>query len=242
MKKMILGLALAAFAVTGASAQRIVNNPDNKPFWGVRASLDITCPTDVTYKYKSSKEKMDLMDNGCGFSVGAVYNLPIVANFYFEPGVSFFYNTWKWNDKGYFDDLDGIDLKHNSIRQSGLRIPLNLGYHFDFTDDFKVSIFTGPQLEVGFHCDSYVTAEAKVGGTTLESHEAYSLYKDNDGTKFNRFNVDWNIGVGFTYQKFYLGVTGSLGLTNMLHVKDLDDDEKEYFHKNTVGIALGYNF
>lgn len=244
MKKLVFGLALAALAATGANAQRVINNPDNKPFWGVRASLDISCPTDVTYKYKGDKESEKVFGNGTGFSIGAVYNLPIVANFYFEPGVSLFYNTWKWNEGDLLDDIDGVDLKHNSLRQTGMRIPLNLGYHFDFTDDFKVSIFTGPQLELGFHCDSYVTAEAKVGGKTFESHNAYSMYKDYDdeGPALNRFNMAWNIGVGFTYQKFYLGVTGSLGMTHLVHTQDLDKDESVTSHMNTVGIALGYNF
>lgn len=243
MKKLVFILALAALAATGANAQRIVNNPDNKPFWGIRASLDISCPTDVTYKAGSLKMTEDPFGNGTGFSVGAIYNLPIVANFYFEPGVSFFYNTWKWNDDA-LDVVKGVKLKHNSLRQSGIRIPLNLGYHFDFTDDFKVSIFTGPQLEVGFHCDSYVTAEASVGNLSTEAHETYSMYKDydDDGPAFNRFQAYWNIGVGFTYQKFYLGVTGSLGMTNLVHSQDLDKDESVKSHINRCSIALGYNF
>ena len=72
MKKLIFGLALAAFAVTGASAQRIVNNPDNKPFWGVRASLDVSCPTKATYKVGDNKASESIFKNGVGVSVGAV--------------------------------------------------------------------------------------------------------------------------------------------------------------------------
>ena len=45
MKKLLFSLSIAALAATGANAQRIINNPDNKPFWGIRASLDISNPT-----------------------------------------------------------------------------------------------------------------------------------------------------------------------------------------------------
>lgn len=233
MKKLIFGLALAAFAVTGASAQRIVNNPDNKPFWGVRASLDVSCPTKATYKSGDYKESESVFKNGVGVSVGAIYHLPIVANFYFEPGASLFYNTWA-------NKLDGEDSKyinHNSYRQTGIRIPLNLGYHFDFTDDFKVSVFTGPQLQVGFSCDNYVGAKVE----NVEYHEAPSMYSGDEG--FNRFNASWNIGVGFTYSKFYLGITGSLEMTNMMRYKKEKGEDYSYTaHMNTLGIALGYNF
>lgn len=235
MKKLAIALAVVAMAAGSASAQRVVNNPDNKPFWGVRASLDISCPTKVTYKEDGYKESEKLYKNGVGFSVGAIYNLPIVANFYFEPGVSFFYNTWKNNLDALDEDIKD-HINHNSFRQTGIRIPLNLGYHFDFTDDFKVSVFTGPQLQVGFSCDNYVGA--KVGDT--EVHEAPSMYSGDEG--FNRFNMSWNVGVGFTYQHIYLGVTGSMEMTNMIRIKDKPDDYKVTGHMNTVGIALGYNF
>lgn len=233
MKKLIFGLALAAFAVTGASAQRIVNNPDNKPFWGVRASLDVSCPTKATYKSGDFKESESLFKNGVGVSVGAIYHLPIVANFYFEPGASLFYNTWA----NKLDDEDSKYINHNSFRQTGIRIPLNLGYHFDFTDDFKVSVFTGPQLQVGFSCDNYVGAKVE----NVEYHEAPSMYSGDEG--FNRFNASWNIGVGFTYSKFYLGITGSLEMTNMMRYKKEKGEDWSYTaHMNTLGIALGYNF
>lgn len=233
MKKLVFGLALAALAVSGASAQRIVNNPDNKPFWGVRASLDVSCPTKATLKSGDFKESESVFKNGVGVSVGAVYHLPIVANFYFEPGASLFYNTWA----NKLDSDEEKYINHNSYRQTGIRIPLNLGYHFDFTDDFKVSVFTGPQLQVGFSCDQYVGAKYE----NVEYHEAPSMYSGDYG--FNRFNASWNIGVGFTYQKFYLGITGSLEMTNMMRYKKESGEDYSYTaHMNTLGIALGYNF
>ncbi len=55
----------------------------------------------------------------------------------------------------------------------------------------------------------------------------------------NRFQAYWNIGVGFTYRKFYLGVTGQLGMTDFVH-NEKGEDVKS--HTNRCSIALGYNF
>lgn len=247
MKKLALVALFAASTIAMGNAQNVLNNPDNKPFWGVRASFDVSMPSKVTYEFDGEKEKSKDMKNGVGFSVGAIYNLPIVANFYFEPGVSLFYNTFKQNDDFIKDEIDlpgvDLDIKHNSFRQFGMRIPLNLGYHFDFTDQFKLSVFTGPMLQVGFSCDNYQTIEAKAMGQTLKAHSAASAYKKYDGVQlFNRFDCAWNVGVGFTYDKYYLGVSGAFGMCNMINKSVYDGDEKVKANMNTLQVTLGYNF
>ena len=51
-----------------------------------------------------------------------------------------------------------------------------------------------------------------------------------------RVDVLWGIGAGVTYQKFYVGVSGSLGMCNMM------DESDTKFHENRVSFTLGYNF
>lgn len=70
--------------------------------------------------------------------MGIIYNGPVVANFYLEFGLKFYYNTYS---EEYGD---------SSIRRTGMRIPLMAGYHFDFSDSFRFYLFTGPELEIGF--------------------------------------------------------------------------------------------
>lgn len=243
MKKFVSAVIIAATAFSGVQAQRIVNNPDNKGFWGVRASFDVSMPTKLSYD--GTKESERTFQNGVGFSVGAIYNLPIVANFYFEPGISFFYNTFKQNanflEEEFEDSPVGFDIKHNSYRQFGMRIPLNLGYHFDFTDNLKVAIFTGPMLQVGFSCDAYQTVELSAAGVKQTFHIAPSAYKKYvDEQLFNRFDCAWNVGGSITYDKYYLGISGAIGMCNMLH-KSMNDDKLKA-HMNTLQVTLGYNF
>ncbi len=98
--------------------------------------------------------------NKAGFSAGAVYNIPLWRNLYFEPGLSVFYNpfgTTSWDsyevsvpvisDGQPVMGSDGKPLTETkeiayqidgSIRNFGFRVPMLVGYHFDFTEDIKV--------------------------------------------------------------------------------------------------------
>lgn len=219
MKKVFISLIAALACFAGASAQNVVNNPDNHSYLGIRAGLDIACPGDV----KSNGIGIDGYDNGAGFHVGAVYNLPVVANFYVEPGLSLYYNTYSINK----DILEAANMSSASIRKFGFRIPVMAGYHFDFTPDIRLHVFTGPEFEIG--CTA--KAHFKSGGIS----ESESVYGDDGGLK--RFNCLWDFGVALSYQKFQIGFTGGIGMVNMIK-----DEPDVTFHENRVSISLGYNF
>ncbi len=209
---------LAVMAFMPMTAQNeIVNNPNNKPYWGLRVGADITCPG----KMSADKVSVSTFKNGIGVELGGIYNIPVVANFYVEPGVKLFYDTYSLNN----EMLDALDLTGSSFRKFGMRIPVMAGYHFDFTEDIKVSVFTGPELEIGFWGREHYKDGRDKAST--------NLYGD-DGLK--RVNVLWGIGAGVSYQRYYLGINGGIGMVNMIG----DSDAK--FHENRVTISLGYNF
>lgn len=93
---------IMSLAVLAASAQVSLDSSDNHPYFGVRASLDITAPGDL----KAQKVSLDVFNPGAGFSIGAIYNIPVVANLYFEPGLSLFYNTSGLDLDTAFDDFE----------------------------------------------------------------------------------------------------------------------------------------
>lgn len=249
MKRILLA-CLAAGAVFSASAQkRIFDNPDNKGYFGLRGTIDATIPG--AFSMKSNDENLTFshkaLGPGAGLSMGAVYNLPIVANLYFEPGVSLYYNVMSIKTdqiEGILDELEEVGgrLKNHSVRQSGMKMPLMLGYHFDFTRDFNLAVYMGPVLDVGFSMDAYIKAKVK----DVEVKYTESLYKaenpDRDD-RMNRFNVDWRIGVGVNYKNFFGGLSGDIGLTNAYHVAK--DNQRLYditYHQNLFQLTFGYNF
>ncbi|MDE7350801.1 MAG: PorT family protein [Muribaculaceae bacterium] len=226
MKKYLLtALVLGAAAVSASAQDRIFNNPDNKAYFGLRVAGEVTCPGDLTY----GGIGVDAYKNGGGIEFGAIYNIPVVANFYIEPGLKLYYNAYSAN-KDLFED-GGIDFDELfdslSMRKFGMRVPVMAGYHFDFTDDVKVAVFTGPELEVGFSAKEHM----KSGSLSVSE----SVYGEDGG--LNRVDLSWGFGAGVTYKRLYIGVSGAVGMLNML-----SDGDGMKFHENRATLTLGYNF
>lgn len=226
MKKTLLILA-AAFTVFGAAAQnRIVNNPDNKAYFGARLSLDAAIPGDV----KTGNVSVDALGNGPGISIGAIYNQPIIANFYVEPGLELYYNAVSINQ----NDVDNVPYAHKSLRKFGLRVPVQLGYHFDFSKNFNLSVFTGPVLDVGLSDDYYLTTKEYQG---QDKHSSGSVYHKGG---LNRVDCKWRIGIGTTFLKnYYVSLSGDIGMCNMINKASKVNTK---MHENGFHLTLGYNF
>ncbi len=219
MKKYLLAaLALGAIAISGSAQNPVVNNPANKGYFGVRVAADITCPGKITYEHVG----VDAYKNGGGIEFGGIYNAPIVANLFIEPGLKFYYDTYSAKK-----DLLESNSQSLTMKKFGMRIPVMVGYHFDFTSDTKVSIFTGPELEIGF------SAKECLKENSVSISE--SVYGEDGG--MNRADLSWAFGAGVTFNKFYIGVSGTVGMLNMLK-----DGDGMKFHENRAAITLGYNF
>lgn len=223
MKKSLIPMLLAAIASLPSMAQdNILNNPDNEAYFGIRVGGEITCPGNV----RVDNIGLSMFNNGGGIEFGGIYNIPVVANCYIEPGLSFYQNSYSLKDEFVKGMEDDIIFNSVSIKKFGMRVPVMIGYHFDFTDDIRTYIFTGPELEIGF------SAKEKIEGHNIEMTE--SLYGDEGDMK--RVNILWGMGAGMSYRNFILTLKGSLGILNSLDEPDVK------FHENRVTISLGYNF
>lgn len=222
MKKTLLGLMAIGAAIT-ATAQNsdytIYNNPDNAPYFGARIGVDITSTS-------GNEESLpDSYNNGAGFTIGAIYNMPLWQNLYFEPGLSLFCDTFGTEMIASADGSTPYTID-GSIRNFGFRIPLQFGYFFDFTDDVRIAPFTGPQLNLN------ITAKQHWNNPS-DPMPTESIFGVGG---FKRFDLQWVIGVGVTYQKYYVALSGGIGMTK---VRDLKFD---HFRRNTFNISIGYNF
>ncbi len=93
----------AMMLATSGFAQDIFDAGEQDPYLGVRASLDITgVAGNISNIYD--------FNNGVSFSVGAVYNITLFKNLYFEPGLSVFYNTAGY-DGFMYDSNDEFGVK-----------------------------------------------------------------------------------------------------------------------------------
>ncbi len=222
MKKLIAAGALALTAVA-AQAQVSFESDDNAPYFGVRLGLDITCPGDI----KNDKFSVDLYKAGAGFDAGVIYNIPLWKNLYFEPGAKFYYSTMGC-DFVLGDAL--VTETKASVRRFGVRVPFRVGYRFDFATDYlsAISVFTGPQLEIGIIGREHISAT--VDGISETMNE--NCFTDNG---FKRTDLGWQFGVGFHFGSWIAEIAGTVGML------DLQPGPASY-HQGNVTISLGYNF
>lgn len=214
MKRLVL-MAVVAIATLSMGAQNyLVENPENKAYFGARVGIDISSISQPAY---------DTYDNGVGFTVGGIYNIPLWKNLYFEPGLSLFYNTFGetiYTNSEVIEDLP-IPTSKATIRNWGFRIPMHAGYHFDFTDDISIHVITGPALNLN------LSAKYNYMGKSTNMME-YG---------FRRFDLQWDFGVAMNYDEhYYVSLTGGVGLTQAYH------NSVDHFKRNTFSIAVGYNF
>ncbi len=220
MKKFILSIALSALAAFGLYAQDRSGGS-----FGVRAAWDLNSPSTSLLG----------LGNGSGFSVGAVYNLPISKGWYFEPGLSFFYNTMSvdiadFSPSSYWPENSDLPLSHDydsTIRNSGIRLPITFGYLVELVDNIDVSIFTGPQINYGFSMSEHI-------------HHNFStkLY----GKGYTHFDAQWLFGLRVHYQdNVFVEIGGGIGMTNLLGVNHKYHNDN-HLRRNTFSIGVGYMF
>ena len=215
MKRIVFSLLIGLLALT-APAQS---------YWGVRVGYDANLPGD----FKAGDNSYEMFKNGSGFFAGAVYNHPIVAGLYIEPGAGLFYDSYKYSDLT-ISGQDGMeDIFNPKVKKFGLRIPVRLGYYFDiFPSAGGVSVYTGPQFDIGL--------SGKLGISSQESQE-YDIERNiyNDFYGFRRVGMSWTVGANIYVGNWVVDISGAFGLTDM-------QKGAVSFHENRVSIGLGYNF
>ena len=201
--KMFLSALLIAFSAT-ASAQfmqsggtKSAASADIKPNYNrIFASY---APVSISLSPSLSKKDYTVPDSFQGFQVGWLGGFNIVKNIplYIEVGanVQAAFHTEKETD--YYDDYN------ISYTYVGVNIPVNIAYKYTFPNtNISVSPYAGLKLRGNIICQ-------------METEDdTYSLFDEDflgDYTA-KRISLGYQIGVGFTFSKFYLGIgyTGDL--------------------------------
>ncbi|MCM1028884.1 MAG: PorT family protein [Pseudoflavonifractor sp.] len=228
IKALALAACMAACLPQGAAAQSAIQYDDDyafdAPFWGLRVSLDLSCPG----KWKVGNDKVDMFGTGAGVNVGVVYNRPFGGGLFVEPGVGLFYDTMDADTPMAGEDhLTPVETLNAWVGTWGLHIPLMVGYRVDLTPSSAIFLSTGPQLEIGFNAH-----------LSDDMPEGSSLAGELYDTLLRRFDCQWKVeaGVAFSYN-YYVGVSAGFGLANLARHSPVTK-----FHRNLVSITVGYNF
>lgn len=221
MKRFLI-ITLIAFLAGIFNAEAESDATDTAPMFGVRAAFDVNIPGD--WHNDSGAAKMYC--NGYGVTLGGVYNIYLGKGFYFEPGVSFFYDSYSYDDLKITDDNGYLKSENPSQYKLGLRIPLVAGYTFNISDRFSMSVFTGPEL-----------SWALGGKIKVKNKELTGILPDKLFGDFQRrLDCAWKIGVGVPYNSFLISIDAAIGMTNLLKNKNVS------FRENRVSVGMTYYF
>lgn len=221
MKKLYRILLCAACIWRATTTVHAQDNTDfTSPMWGIRAAFDINIPGRYHYEGGSA----DMFHNGYGFTLGAVYNIYLKHNFYIEPGISFFYDTYK-----YDITLTNSDATYSTANppchKLGLRIPVVAGYTFNVNERMSMTVFTGPELNIAL----------KGRAKAHDEHNndiGWNLFEEGNQ---HRVDLAWKIGIGFPIGDFMVSMEGAVGVTDLLR-------GSISFRENRASVGLTYYF
>lgn len=218
MKK-ALGIILSLPMIMAAANVKA----ENPVRWGVRASADINIPG----KWIAAGNHVDMYKTGPGFSAKAICNIPIISGFMIQPGVGFYYDTYRYDNIIVMSET--ITTLDPTVAKAGLRIPVMAAYKFMISDRFTIIPLTGPELNYSFY--------GRVKGSGMDDILKDALDEDvfaEYGQR--RINIAWNIGIEMEINRHWtFTLNGSIGMNDI-------QKQRVSFRENRIDISFGYNF
>lgn len=189
--------------------------------WGAKASFDINCPG----KIRVSDVSVDCYRNGLGLSLGGVYTHYVTDGFFVEPSLSIFYDTYS-HDQIILNE-GATPINDPTIVKVGFRLPVVIGWTFDITDDFAISLFTGPELNYAF-----------AGGYRFKDKSVKEVFEEplfgKDGAQ-RRVSASWKGGIGFPFSDWRVDIEAAVGLTDLM-------PGAVSFRENRISLSLLHYF
>lgn len=196
MKKIILVFVALLFCRLACYA----SDEGNTTLWGLRATVDYNFPS----KWHTNGGSVKMHTPGYGFTFGGVCNLYLGKGFYLEPGVSFFYDTYKYDFVIVGEDFGAV-IDKPAIKKLGMRIPVVAGYTFEISDALSICVYTGPEFSYSFS-----------GKIKLNEDYDVDLSDNLFESEQRRADIAWKAGIGFPYKSLMASVDVAFGMTDIL--------------------------
>jgi len=192
-----------------------------KPTLGARLSMEVTVPGGGTAFFKT----------GSGFSIGGVMRLDMPRNFFFEPGLLFYYTAMSSKDLIPFDEF----YYQGGVNEYGIRVPLQIGYKFDTGSMWAIDVYTGPWIN--FNINASQSLEPNFASPDPVPDKTINMMKYG----WKTVDAMWGFGLSFNFAEHYhIGLSGGVGFTPL--AKFGNKDKKVRIHRNILAISLGYSF
>lgn len=210
MKKLFVAAFFALFAV--ASFAQVS--------WNAKAGINMSTLSGI----KDGDMKMKV---GYQFGVGMEYAFN--DTWAIQPSLLFITKGAKAEES---EDGETYSETYNPMY---LQLPIMAAVRFKVSDGMNLVINAGPYLAYGI--GGKVKSEYSYEGES-ESEKANIFGDGEDELDAERFDFGLGAGVTAEFGKFFVGIDGQFGLTQLL--KDVEDD---YNPKNTtISLSVGYKF
>lgn len=213
MKRTILMVIACVLAAAGIKAET--------PLFGIKGSIDVTVPG----KWHNSVGSIKMYNQGYGFSVGGVCNIDLGKGFYFEPGLSLYYEGYGYNDLLAINANGEVVDYDPKLWKTGLRIPAAFGYVIECSDRFSMVVFTGPEVNYAF-----------AGRNTYKNKELFEVIQEDLFKDQRHIDLAWRCGFGVPISCFLVSLEASFGLT------DLNRSPSISYRENRISGTLTYYF
>lgn len=245
----LLGCALSASAqFTGGTSKRgNVTNPkvvDIKPYNRVSLSYDNThlgC-NDKIGDYFNGEDAMSL--NGFGVEYVHGFSVSKTLPMYVEAGVKL---QMGFGSVSYeYDDEDNDEEEILKAQFMSFSVPVNYTYKFSIGDKMAIAPYLGVNFKI--HALGRTKYEVKFDDDEMQDYwdedyvndDWYNVFdkKDMGGKDYtwNRFQMGWQIGAGFSYKAFYVGLQYGTDFIPAFKYK------KEVINSGTFSAKIGMNF
>lgn len=157
-------------------------------------------------------------DMKIGFNVGVGMEYQFTETWSIQPSLMF-------TQKGGKYDIDNETLKFNPMY---LEIPVLAAARFAVADNQNIVVKAGPYFAFG------IAGKVKVGD---EKADFFGDGDDQYGAK--RFDCGVGVGVAYEIGKFFVGLDGEFGFTNVI---DFKEDGVSNPKNMNFSIGVGYKF
>ena len=213
----MLKSVLSFFAILISTLSVAAQNPGNSPMWGIRAAIDLNIPG----KWHGDAGSVEMFRSGFGGTIGTVCNIGLGHNFYLEPGLSLFCDTYSYKDLLLTSEEGDPYQTDPSLWKLGLRVPVMIGYDISIGNGYLLSIFTGPEASYAF--------AGEVNFKDKELREEFPLLGKSG--MLRRIDCAWKIGAGISFDLWMVSLDSAIGITDLLKTGMT-------FHENRISLGV----
>lgn len=214
MKKLIF-ISLLLGITTACFSQEIEKGKNNKPFFGIKAGVNI-----INSKINEKDSKIFF-----GYQIGTTLNIPMSDKFSFQPELAI-----QSISNGYYyknEYSNGYLIEDITYRYLFINIPLD----FKYAISKKVNIDFGPNIAYLLSNKKKATYEENLDGNFYSSSSVKNVTSAS-----KKVNFGANLGVNYNFNdKVYTGLRYTLFISSYQNIRDT-------MSNSVFALSVGYNF